>query len=444
MFKNSKLVSIAAFFCIMMLCSVSCTQNKTGGSAAAPAKTQNAGPQGNCWDYFPGGDDDLWVYEMSAKAGGQAKNAEVVMCNFGKQKIGSNEGVLSGFYIDNWEASKNIFNVVGSEVIMYGAMYSDGKTVEYNPAAVVFKYPPKAGDKWTNPSKLNGFDTKYEVTGEEEVSLPAGKIKAWKIYCGTDYGTQGKKEVNNWYAEGIGLVKMEETTVYGNEKSVVTIELKGYRVNGKKGGSSVPDKFIQHRFVDREDNPYLAEMKEYFMMTPGHVDIYKEKLPFGDGKAKDFENGYEVRGLKIVDGREVLVIVSAIESQGYIPVEDYYYIEGDTIWKIGRSSARKGKMVPYLKFPLKDGAKWDFEGNNIKETNTVKGTEDVKTPAGTFKGIRIDSTSVSSDAMRSSGTSSAWYVKGKGYVKRVTKMALPNGKAIEIVEQLSEIHDGGH
>jgi hypothetical protein len=288
---------------------------------------------------------------------------------------------------------------------------------------------------------MNGFDTTYQVIGEEELDLPAGKIKAWKIVCGTVYSAAHKVTVTNWLAEGIGLVKMENITIYDKDKSAVCLELRGYRVNGKKGGFDVPDDYVKNNFIDKEDNPYLTEMKEYFPMEKGVVKTYKETMQLGK-EINTFQNIYEVAGYKIVDGRESLAIVQALGSQGFVPVEDYYFIEGETIYKIGRASVRKGQKVPVLKFPLKPGTKWALKNDLIEETSVVKNLEDVQTPAGKFKAVRIETTAKSLNAMHSGGTAIFWYAKGAGLVKSISTSKFPGAPEVKITQVLEKIQSG--
>jgi hypothetical protein len=62
----------------------------------------------------------------------------------------------------------------------------------------LLKMPAKVGTKW----ELDG-GTKYAVTKEEEVEVPAGKFQAIRVESGA-----GTSKTTLWFAPGVGLIKM--------------------------------------------------------------------------------------------------------------------------------------------------------------------------------------------------------------------------------------------
>jgi hypothetical protein len=76
------------------------------------------------------------------------------------------------------------------------------------PSLLILKLPPKNGDSWKIDSKSDGkvFRGGFKV-GEEEVEVPAGKYKAFRV-SGQDLEVNSlKPNITTYYAEGVGIVK---------------------------------------------------------------------------------------------------------------------------------------------------------------------------------------------------------------------------------------------
>lgn len=69
-------------------------------------------------------------------------------------------------------------------------------------------FPIGVGQRWGDPRQLARTDGLYirQVRGEEELNLPAGKLKAWPIV----YATLPEQSTT-WFAPGIGVVRYEYT-----------------------------------------------------------------------------------------------------------------------------------------------------------------------------------------------------------------------------------------
>lgn len=76
------------------------------------------------------------------------------------------------------------------------------------PPLLVLKLPPQKGDHWKIDSKSGGkvFRGAFKVE-EEEVTVPAGKYKAFRV-VGQDLEINAlKPKITTYYAEGVGMVK---------------------------------------------------------------------------------------------------------------------------------------------------------------------------------------------------------------------------------------------
>ena len=85
-------------------------------------------------------------------------------------------------------------------------------------------------DEWKGEAKASENPPHYQlrVEEEEDVEVPAGKYKAWKIHIRIESGTRHSAEGTEWYAKGVGLVKSEMTIRAGGEDFTLVSELKKF------------------------------------------------------------------------------------------------------------------------------------------------------------------------------------------------------------------------
>jgi hypothetical protein len=84
-----------------------------------------------------------------------------------------------------------------------------GNKIIYDPGICLLKFPLTVDDKWASETTI--FDKKFVssrvVKGTEEISIPYGKIIAWKIEVESQIGSDKPFVETEWYSSGIGLVK---------------------------------------------------------------------------------------------------------------------------------------------------------------------------------------------------------------------------------------------
>ena len=109
-------------------------------------------------------------------------------------------------------------------------MYKTGSKV-FNPPLLWLKFPLKKGSEWSY-TLPNGLKSNLKNEGEEEIEVPAGKMKCWKISVVGLIGSEKVVEWEVWFARDIGFVKMSDKT--GGVETVS--ELKSFsKGEGKKG-----------------------------------------------------------------------------------------------------------------------------------------------------------------------------------------------------------------
>jgi hypothetical protein len=144
--------------------------------------------KGNTWTYKVKGSEDT----ITVKAAASDKDGTVVETSVGG-KVVATEKILvkdDGIY-------RTEFNMQKPD----------------NPIKIL-KLPPKKDDSWDVDSKIAGNPLKGKfMTGEEEVTVPAGKYKATFVEGkDIDIGV-GKLTAKTWYVEKVGIVKIVMTVM---------------------------------------------------------------------------------------------------------------------------------------------------------------------------------------------------------------------------------------
>ena len=129
-------------------------------------------------------------------------------------------------------------------------------------------------------------------------------------------------------------------------------------------------------------------------------------------------------------GHDLTLMVTEVEETRAGTVVSVAFLAGDE-WlpyeKVQVSDAGltqlenvNGELDPplvWLKVPFKAGDSWNFKWMDEKGTDTVRGVEKVKVPAGTFDAVRVDSEyTFAGKKMKHS----SWYAPGVGRVKEIS------------------------
>ena len=96
----------------------------------------------------------------------------------------------------------------------------EGAIIKLIPPQMMLSTPLKTGTKWDFDGTIG--DTKvnqrYEIVGEEDVDVPAGKFHAWRIHCEQILPTPAT--IDRWFVPTTGFVKVE-TAVKGPSGGVL-------------------------------------------------------------------------------------------------------------------------------------------------------------------------------------------------------------------------------
>jgi hypothetical protein len=94
------------------------------------------------------------------------------------------------------------------------------------PSLTILRGLPAAGATWGGRPLKPGNDERVVVIGEEDVEVPAGRWRAWRVDHELRYADGDGDTLSYWYASGVGCVRMiERTTVYvGTEKRKLEVD----------------------------------------------------------------------------------------------------------------------------------------------------------------------------------------------------------------------------
>lgn len=131
---------------------------------------------------------------------------------------------------DRQTTSRNCYQATDRELLLIEAE-AEGRTVVLNPPRPVMQLPPAAGRTWTWNRKNAPSDAKVtdQWLSEEEVRVPAGTFRAWKLRSETKRGDT-TFTLSTWYAPGVGIVKIERMQSTGTQQSGGISVLVSYKI----------------------------------------------------------------------------------------------------------------------------------------------------------------------------------------------------------------------
>jgi len=146
----------------------------------------------------------------------------------GREKIGEVETFILTTEIDNTATEKEYLAIDATGIRMLRQASGD-RVTDYAQPFVRLKLPPVKGDKWEWKGELAKEKATASFTneGEDEIKVPAGTYKAWKVTVAIEQGAT-KQTGTNWFAPGVGIVRQIAKFESEGRKHESVIELKSY------------------------------------------------------------------------------------------------------------------------------------------------------------------------------------------------------------------------
>lgn len=149
-------------------------------------------------DYFPMSEGHAWSYKQKLTVKGKTTERTHTVFASGRTR--------DGVVVDGWGGARQAVLRIGEDGVRIVEMGSD---LQKEPV-LFLKLPFKIGNTWDATIKMEGAERTLtlEVEAEEDVSVPAGKFKSFKIKVTCKDLPDFTAEM--WYARDFGEVKSRQ------------------------------------------------------------------------------------------------------------------------------------------------------------------------------------------------------------------------------------------
>jgi hypothetical protein len=181
-----------------------------------------------------------WEYEVRDSAKGADPTTLTMRIN-GTEQAGAKELLKIETLAEEVVTKTELINVDERGVHCHQRAGADGKATILDPPQTTVPAPLTVGAAWQVNDHVSGGGTQqFTVTGEEEVSVPAGKFRVFRMRCEQPWPISTTTE--RWFAPGTGIVKDITTTRGPNGRllSRATAVLKKFSIGEEQADQSPP------------------------------------------------------------------------------------------------------------------------------------------------------------------------------------------------------------
>ncbi len=106
----------------------------------------------------------------------------------------------------------DLLSVDDHGIFCWARINLDGELVKFNPPQTMIAAPLKKGAAWDFNGQAGDLKVQqhYDVVGEENIGVPAGKFQAFRIHG--EQTSPNRMTIDRWFAPGVGIVKDITTT----------------------------------------------------------------------------------------------------------------------------------------------------------------------------------------------------------------------------------------
>ena len=155
-----------------------------------------------------------WQYDRTEQVGASAERTSATLRIAGAEDFDGKQLLKFESAIANEQTKTELVSVEDAGVFCFRRTLPDGQTVSFDPPQPIVQAPLQVGAKWTFVDKVAGAETRQEfvVVGEEQLAVPAGKFRAFRVRCEQPWPVS--IAIERWFTPGTGLIK-EITTSRG-------------------------------------------------------------------------------------------------------------------------------------------------------------------------------------------------------------------------------------
>jgi hypothetical protein len=178
-----------------------------------------------------------WSYEMTQESSSRSldltepNKRERFAVSYrigGRLKAENNELIKLELYRGDTLLSTDLITVDERGIICSARINENGKISTFAPPQILVRAPLKTGATWNFDGKIGEtkVSQRYEITGEEDTVVGAGKFHAWRVRC--EQTSPSAATIDRWFVPGTGFVKVT-TKIKGPSGGVLqqtSLELK--------------------------------------------------------------------------------------------------------------------------------------------------------------------------------------------------------------------------
>jgi hypothetical protein len=158
-----------------------------------------------------------WGYDMTQESSSQSldltepNKRERFAVSYrigGTLKTDNNEFIKLEFYRDDALLSTDLITVDEHGIICSARIDEKGRVSTFNPPQIVVRTPLKTGATWNFDGRMGEtkVSQRYEVIGEEDTVVAAGKFHAWRVRC--EQTSPSAATIDRWFVPGTGFIKV--------------------------------------------------------------------------------------------------------------------------------------------------------------------------------------------------------------------------------------------
>ena len=177
---------------------------------------------------LPTADGTSWSYDfvqekpsdtLDLSEPNEQSNFDVTYRLGGTEKVDNKDLRRLEIYRGNELETVDLISIEERGIICPARIDARGGVTKFVPPQTMVATPLNTGTRWKFDGAIGGTSViqNYEITGEEDVEVPAGKFHAWRIRCEQTAPTTAT--IDRWFVPGIGFVKV--ASVIKGESGVV-------------------------------------------------------------------------------------------------------------------------------------------------------------------------------------------------------------------------------
>jgi len=168
---------------------------------------------------IPAADGTSWRYNMTEDIGkgvsipdakldanGKIRLPVLYRIN-GTENVDGKELLKFEMHRDGVITNTDLMTVDEHAITCWARVNLDGQLVKLAPPQTMIAAPLKTGVRWDFNGQAGEVSVHqhYEVVGEEDIGVPAGKFHAFRIYG--EQTSPSRMTIDRWFATGVGIVK---------------------------------------------------------------------------------------------------------------------------------------------------------------------------------------------------------------------------------------------